>query len=720
MRLFNIEKETHLTDCRKYVFSFVSLGILVLILYSNTFHASWHFDDEQNIQKRDSIHLTEFSLSQIRGTLYNEAGHFYRPVANFSLALNYYFSKNSIVGYHAVNIIIHFIASSFLFLFIYHVLRLPRLKERYGKQAYFIAFLSSVLWATNPLQTQAVTYIVQRMASMAGMFFIMSMYFYIHGRVSNHKHFRVFAYLACAITGLLACGSKENAAMLPFSIILLDLFLIQGLSKRSVTRVCLLILLCTLVPLILILLTRGLSVFDPEQFLGSYSSRNFTLIERLLTEPRIIIFYISLLLYPVPSRLCVIHDISVSHGLFNPSTTILSILFILVIIAAALAVGKKHPLISYCILFFFLNHLIESSILPLELVFEHRNYLPSMLFFVPIAILFCKALHAFSHKPAMYGLITAFVIFFIISNGHGTFIRNAIWKTDESLWMNAADKYPNSRRAHHNLGYYYERVHHFDKALKHYNLALALPQASYGNKRYLTHANLGLLYERMGERKEAEKQLRISIATAPGFFYPAHNNLGSILLHEKRYKEALKIFVNALGYAPNNWELHHNLGVLLLRTDQPNEAIAEFKKALDLNGNADICLEYLGVSFKKAGDLGKAVYYLRQVVSKKPKSLLARLHLAEIYLLSGNEGTAERIVAEALSLIPPKLVFSELQAYIKKTVLRELPNKSRIIPLIEKYYLNKIDGLRDNKTVFDGTKYFQPRPSQPLIETNLS
>lgn len=679
------------------MFSFISLGILVFILYCNTFQASWHFDDEGNILKRDSIHLTDLSWAQLRGTLFDADGRLYRPVANLSLAINYYFNKDNVFGYHIVNTLIHFITAFFLFLFIYQLLRLPLLRDKYKNQAYFIALLSSVLWATNPVQTQAITYIVQRMASMAGMFYIMSMFFYAHGRVSNQKSIKALDYSACVITGLLACGSKENAAILPFTIILFDLFLVQGLSKRSVVRVSLLLLLCVIATQILIFWTEGHSILDLEKLLTGYALRNFTLVERLLTESRVIVFYISLLLYPMPSRLCIGHIPAVSTGLFDPATTFLSILLILGIIASSLAIARKHPLISFCILFFFLNHVIESSIFPLELIFEHRNYIPSMLLFVPISIIIMKGLNAFSHKLSMSRIITAFVILLIISNGHGTFVRNVVWKTEESLWIDAVDKYPNSQRAHHNLGYYYYKKNQLDRAEMSYKHSLALPETSYGNKTYLAHFNLGSIYSRWEDLGKAEEQFRMSIAAVPPdiLFIPAYNSLGILMLREKRYQETLETFSKALGQDPENPSLHHNLGVLLIKTGQPNEAIIEFTRALDLGSEGHDTLEYLGISYKMIRQYDEAGHYLRRAVSKRPRSILTRLHLADLYLMKGKKETAENIIAEALSEIPPGSIFSELKACANEEVLREMPDESRLIPLLREYYTHKVLDLEE-------------------------
>lgn len=369
MKVFNLESETHLSSCRKNVFAIVTIFTIILAIYSNTFHASWHFDDEINILKNEPLHLNEFSWQNIKKTFFaslDGSEGIYRPVACFSFALNYYFGKDNVLGYHFVNISIHLLASIFLFLFLDHTLNLPLLKARYRPNSYFIALLATVLWTINPIQTQAVTYIVQRMASMAGMFYIMSMYFYLKGRTSTKRLLTISHYFFCFVTAILAFGSKENTAMLPISILLFDLFLIQGLTKENIKKNSLIFLILILIPVALALVLKGPSIFS-ENLLSGYERRGFTLLERLLTEPRIILFYISLLLYPMPDRLCITHDILISQSPINPPTTIIAIFTIIIILGLTIIKSKKWPLVAYCILFYFLNHIIESSICILRL-----------------------------------------------------------------------------------------------------------------------------------------------------------------------------------------------------------------------------------------------------------------------------------------------------------------------------------------------------------------
>ena len=387
--MFDLDSGMRLSSCRKNVFAVVALFIIVFTVYSNTFNASWHFDDENNILNNKPLHLTELNLQNIKQTFFanwNGSGKLYRPVACLSFALNYYFGGTEVYGYHLINLIVHFLASVFLFLFVYQTLHLPAMKARYGPKAYFVALLSAVLWAINPVQIQAVTYVVQRMTSLAGLFCIMSMYLYVKGRTSGPKLLRSAHYFLCVVCGMLAIGSKENAVMLPVVILLYDLFLIQGITKRNLIRYSLFLSIAVLVCLALALLIAGPSIFNPSNLMSGYQNRGFSLWERLLTEPRVILFYISLLLYPMPDRLCLEHGITLSTSLITPISTIMSIVAILLILGLAVVGAKKWPLISFCVIFFFLNHLIEASVFPLELVFEHRNYLPSMLFFVPLAI----------------------------------------------------------------------------------------------------------------------------------------------------------------------------------------------------------------------------------------------------------------------------------------------------------------------------------------------
>ena len=367
-------------DGKKYAFTFISLLIILLAIYSNSFYGEWHFDDYANIVNNPYIQIKSFSWTEIKHCVFGIfQDRLMRPLSYLSFALNYKVNGMDVFWFHVVNFIIHYLAAVFLFLFIYNTLKLPLLREKYSLIAYPVALLSTFFWALNPVQVTSITYVVQRMASMMGLFYLMSMYFYLKGRTAQNSISSISFFILSLIAGFAAVLCKENAVMLPVSILLFDLFLIQGVTKENIKKFSKILSL----PLLLILIIGLIYTGGFSNALGGYEIRDFSMMQRLLTEPRVILFYLSLLFYPISSRLTLLYDIEVSRSLLHPWTTIPSILLILFIIGFAFYIVRKRPLISFCIIFYFFNHLIESSVFSLELIYEHRNYLPSMLLFVP-------------------------------------------------------------------------------------------------------------------------------------------------------------------------------------------------------------------------------------------------------------------------------------------------------------------------------------------------
>ena len=224
------------------------IGITLLILlnlavYSNSFQATWQFDDKPNIINNHYLHLRDLTPASLIQTFYTNptdpatpGKRLYRPIAFLTFALNWYLGQDRVVGYHVVNVLIHCLTSVFLFLAVYHLFGAPNLYGKIDKRNRFlIALISAVLWSLNPIQTQAVTYIVQRMAAMAAMFYLLSMLFYIQCRLSKYPRHRIPLMLGCILSFLLAWGSKENAVALPAALLLIEIifFLSSGSSPNA-------------------------------------------------------------------------------------------------------------------------------------------------------------------------------------------------------------------------------------------------------------------------------------------------------------------------------------------------------------------------------------------------------------------------------------------------------------------------------------------------------
>ncbi len=169
----------------KYVLAIGLMALIALIAYANTFHVPFQFDDDPNIVMKPSVHLTAPSLqwlSQLIQVNYREST---RIFAYLTFALNYYLGGLNVFGYHLINFLIHLSSGLLLFWFLFLTFSLPSLKQRYGARAFPIALFSSLLFLCHPVQTQSVTYIVQRITSVAGMFYLLAMVLYVKGRLSS-------------------------------------------------------------------------------------------------------------------------------------------------------------------------------------------------------------------------------------------------------------------------------------------------------------------------------------------------------------------------------------------------------------------------------------------------------------------------------------------------------------------------------------------------------
>ncbi|MBW2094970.1 MAG: tetratricopeptide repeat protein [Deltaproteobacteria bacterium] len=695
----NDHQGTALTYCRMAVFATVSLCILIFLVYSNSFHCSWHFDDAPNITENPLLHMTKISWHSIQAAIFSDRNNPampYRPVACLSFALNYYFGGLHVAGYHLVNILIHLISSIFLFLFIYRTLTLPTFRQKYGPSAYFIALLSTVLWAINPIQTQAITYIVQRMASLAAMFYIMAMYFYLKGRVAGPGRKKIFSFLMCAVSFLLAMSSKENAAMLPLSLLLFEMLILQQdtllFFRKNLLKLAIVLGLTLVIGLAYLFIKSG----NAFSFLNGYENRPFTLGQRLLTEPRIILLYISLLFYPMPDRLNIAHDITISTSLLHPISTLFSIVIIAGSIAGAMLFSKKRPFISFALLFFFLNHLIESSIFPLELIFEHRNYLPSMFLFVPVAMGLHFALQTYTAKKSMEIILSSFIILVLIGFGHSTFMRNFAWKNEKSMWIDAAEKSPNLSRPHHNLGRYYQDHGYYQKAIQEYQKALESPFINRRDSVFVTYYNLGKIYAHKKDYKIAESFYDKALALKADF-PPLFNDMAALFDKEGDPQLAHEYLIKALKLSPHDLFATFNLGFHYLQQGKPAKAISYLRKLPENDKSFGERLPlYLGIAYKQTGRLGRAAVFFGKTIKRNPKNIKAHIHLAEVFYTAGKKEWAEREMANAVDLIGDERLFEKiLRDMTGKSKSQNLqPRKEIIIPLMKEVLLKKSERLK--------------------------
>lgn len=624
---FTLPLKWKFPEANKVAFSFITLFITLLLIYSNSFYGEWHFDDTPNIVDNPYIKIKSFSWSEIKHCIYGlEQARPSRPLSYLSFALNNHFHGMDVFGFHVVNFTIHYLAAVFLFLFIYNTLKLPRLKDRYENIAYPVALLATFFWAIHPIFVTSVSYIVQRMTTMAGMFYILSMYCYLKARTAEKTSYVIVFFIGCALAGLAAVLTKENAVLLPVSILLFDLFLIQGVSKKNVKKM----LKISILPFVIILFIALIYTGGFSLALGGFELRDFTMVQRILTEPRVILFYLSLLFYPINSRMTLLYDIDVSRTILQPWTTIPSILLIVFIIAFAFYIAKKRPLLSFCIIFYFLNHLIEGTVFSLELIFEHRNYLPAMLLFIPVAEFIISAIDYFSYRKLIQFTVALGVIIILIGLGDNTFQRNAIFSSDFYLWFDNINKSPKLSRPHANLGRIYFNSNMSDKALAEYEKATALN--SFGSEHALAiqYYNLGLLY--FAEMKDdlALNHFQKSSAIVPEYIQNTIH-VAKIKMRQNKISEARQIIKDKLTKYPGSFELMEFYSFILLKYGKINESQYFAKKCLMHNANSIFSLQIMAEICRQKNNYASAISYWKSLRLLSPRYAFTNLALIELY-----------------------------------------------------------------------------------------
>jgi tetratricopeptide (TPR) repeat protein len=678
---FDLNLKWHFPGSRKYTFTYIALFVVLIIIYGNSFHCAWHFDDAPNILNNPNAQLTSLSWENIKKSVFTTAtGRQYlnRPLPRLSFALNYYIGKHNVFGYHVFNFVIHYCATIFLFLFIYNALQLPLLRSRYQNTAYAIALLSVFLWATHPIQVTAVTYIIQRMASMAGMFYIMAMYFYLKGRTATGTIKQVVRFALCGVAAIFSFASKENAAMLPASLFMFDLFLIQGATNQNIKKNVKIIVLPLLITLVL-----GFFYVTQSSILDEYDSLPFTLFERLLTEPRVIIFYISLLLYPTSSRLTFLHDMTISQSVFTPWYTLPAMFMILIFIIFAIKICRKRPLIAYCILFFFLNHLIEGSIIPLELIYEHTNYLPSMLFFVPLSILIVTFFDYFSYNKSLQFLGSLMFISICVAQGHTTYLRNSIFNNSVTLWSDNIKKSPNLNRPRHGLGSALFAMGYYEEGLLELQKALTSKSAGNIRQKFRTHFNLGLYYNYIAEYEKALDHLFKSLEYQPNN-PDTYNQIALALACKNSFDNAETHIRKGMRLNPESAKIRTTLSLILLRKGRVDEAIKEGKKALMLDDKFSGALYLIGESYRLKGQLKPSVYYFEQHLRKYPNQLAVNISLIELYYLLNDQTALKQRVFHLISLVKKRPLSEILKAYHNEINCLDDSRIQRVVHAIEK------------------------------------
>jgi protein O-mannosyl-transferase len=621
-----------LNDKRIQIVLIISfMAAVTLAIYVKTLYYPFHFDDEIHILENPNIRITELSVDQFLKIFKGVSKQ--RPVVMISFALNYFLSGNNAFGYHIVNILIHFLNGILLFYLIritIFILRTCTSRDKeFGKVAeLLIPFIGSLLWLSHPLHTSSVTLITQRMNIMAAFFYLSSMIFYIEARrkLQNSRELKwPFFFLSCsAFSALLAIGSKEISVTLPFFILLYEYFFFQDLNFYRMKKYFFLFLIVTTILLIIIILNIGFIPLD--YFKQHYILRNFTVTQRVLTELRVVVFYITLFFFPNPSRLNLDHDFQLSLSLINPFSTLISLLIIIGLIAVSIFTAKKMRFLSFGIIWFLGNLALESSVLPLEIIYEHRTYLPSMLPCISITILIFRFLKSDRISFFILAAFTILLCFWSVD-------RNSVYKDPITLWTDCSSKAPGKSRPHTNLGRALAEAGENRKALIEYKKALHInPQSA------ITHYNAGLSHYRLGDLDKAFHHYQKTLGIGPIFvdantLAEAHNNIGVCYIDRKKIKKGIEHYKKALELNPGHSNALGNLERAVSGLKNINNKINATQNILKKNQSDPEHLKRLAYLHYLKCDLETALDYYLKAFDTRPSDANVAYNIACIYAL---------------------------------------------------------------------------------------
>ncbi|HEX7338811.1 MAG TPA: hypothetical protein VF271_02645 [Rhodanobacteraceae bacterium] len=467
-------------------FLFLAGLIVTIAVYTPGLSGSWLFDDFPNIVDNPGIQIHQIDTASLtRAALSSPSSEFHRPLASITFALNYLTSGFDPLAWKITNVVIHLV-NGVLFFWLARLLLtlgLPAWRRRDvgpptsgpldDADAFHLGILAALIasaWMLLPINLTAVLYVVQRMTSLANVFVLLGLIGYVTGRrrMLRGAHYQPLAFAQCVVSLVLGTAigftAKETAVLLPLYALLVEWVLFgfrrgptsDGSKPRFNAWIIGLFVVVLLLPFIVGLVWLLPSTFSP----GTWARRDFDLGTRLLSEARIVTDYIVWTFVPAADNLSFYHDgFPVSHGLLTPWTTLPCIIFLAALLGLAIWLRKRAPLASLGLLLFFAAQTLTGTILPLELVYEHRNYFASfglMLAVIPFLAALpgqladtAPALHRrLPMAMPRYTLLGALCLWWIILTTMTAFA----WGNPLRLAETLAARAPHSPRAQYQLG----------------------------------------------------------------------------------------------------------------------------------------------------------------------------------------------------------------------------------------------------------------------------
>jgi len=605
------------------------VAVAALAAYHNSFGVPFVFDDGPATLGNPSI----LRLWPVWGALAPPAGTTVagRPVANLTLAVNYALGGTDPWGYHALNLLIHILGSLALFGVVRRTLSMPGLSGRFGRDAAPLALAAALLWSLHPLQTEAVTYVVQRTESLMGLFYLLTLYCFIRSVGSARPR----GWQACAVVAcLLGMATKEVMVTAPLLVLLYDRTFVAG-SFRSAWRERRGLLMClaaTWVPLALLVAGTGGSRHGSAGFTGAIAPQTYW-----LTQFEAIARYLRLSAWPRP----LVFD----YGPFlasGPGEAAPFALLVIALAALTLIALWRRPALGFLGAWFFLI-LAPTSVVPVatQTMAEHRMYLPLAAAAVAVVVGVYPIAGRGWRCWAPLGVLA-------LSLGFLTARRNEVYSSEPALWADTAAKMPANARAHCSLGVVLSSIPgRSSRAIAEFEEAIRI-HPNYSE----AHDDLGNVLEGVpGRGDEAIRHYEEALRIRPGFA-EAHNDLGLALAHAGRVPEAVNEYEAALGAKPGYFEACANLGALLCGAGRLAEGIQRLEAALRLKPDYARAHFFLANGMVQAGRVPEAIQHYEEALRLQPDLAEASSNLGMVLCRMGRTREGMGRIEAAIRMQP--------------------------------------------------------------------
>ena len=631
-----------------------------LIVYSNTLNAPFYWDDS-NFTDSPLIKSFDYFIhpEKAKGFL-GYGGFLSRYVGYFTFALNYRINGLDVTGYHLVNIAIHLITALLVYRLVSLTLKTPFFTEGRDHAATdartgFIALLSALLFVAHPIQTQAVTYIVQRFASLAALFYLLALTNYLKGRLvlagsptpptllppegesregGSRRPLAAAGWFAAAlVSALLALKTKEIAYTLPITVLLFEMLLFTRDSRKRTLALGLAVL--PVVGLIATKVTGGsLAELATQLDRATRLQTDMSRWDYLATQCWVVLTYLRLLLLPVGQRLD--YDYQLYDSFFYPEVIVSGLLLLALVAAACYFLRRSraredegavlYRVIALGIFWFFVTLSIESSLIPIvDVIFEHRVYLPSVGIFMALSAWLSLIGGREDSLPGWPGVkVAAGCLAALVILCGAAYSRNGLWGDEVAFWEDNAWKTPQKSRVYVNLARALEQRGEAEEAKVAYGTALKLDP-----KQTDTLLNMGLMDVQNGRLDQALQQFRAALVIDPKLI-EAHNNIGMIYGMQSRLDEALNEFQQVVRLDPTLAAPHNNIAFLYAQQKRNDEALAEYAKCLALDPDYEKAYVNRGMLLKSMGRTAEARADFRRALEINPESAEAALQLRSV------------------------------------------------------------------------------------------